>query len=68
VNKWHVEAMLSEITKDEDSRVLSAVVFSDSFHAQRFKLWINPNAQIPLLPESIAELRALFGADDIRLP
>jgi hypothetical protein len=66
VHRLHVQSMLKFISKDPNANVLSAIMFSETFHAQSFELWINPNANFPLSAEAIAELRRLFSAKDFR--
>src|SRR5262249_7397337 len=68
VNDSHLQSMVRRIVQDpDDARILSAIVFSETFHAQGFKLWINPNANFSLSEEAVAELRRLFSAEDFRV-
>jgi len=53
--------MLEEIVKDPGAEILSAIVFSPIFHAEKFELWINPTAKFPLSANAKAELIRLFG-------
>jgi hypothetical protein len=62
VNDLHVRAMLQRIVADPDSSVLSAIVFADSFHATRFRVWLRPGANHPLTVGVWRELRRLFSA------
>jgi len=67
IHNAHVQAMLQRIIADPDSRVLSAMIFSPTFHAQSFQIWIHPNANYPLTVAAVSELKRLFLAEDLAL-
>lgn len=66
VHSGHLGAMVRRLRADIDSRVVSAILFSETFHAQQFPfLWINPNANYPLTVDAITELHRLFSLGEV---
>jgi hypothetical protein len=59
------EAMLAELLQDQDSRVLSAIVFSDTYRAKNLKLWLHPDARHPLTDALVGDLGQLLQLSEM---
>ncbi|HEX4999193.1 MAG TPA: hypothetical protein VFY29_13280 [Terriglobia bacterium] len=68
VNHFHVHAMLERIHDDDNASVLSAIMLSETCHALRLELWVNPKARFPLTERTVEELHQLFSATTYRSP
>jgi hypothetical protein len=65
VHDLHTRLLLGQIANDPTAHVLSGIVFSPTFHAQNFQLWINPAATFPLSADARAELIWMFNIEKI---
>jgi hypothetical protein len=65
VQDIEVEAMLAELLKDPESRVLSALVFSETYRAKNLRAWFHPDALRPLNTAMVDDLSLLLQLSEM---